>query len=208
MLLVDHFPVPVSGPFDSPTTSSSGLVTVWRKSLLSDIDQLSLLKDLADQLTDSAERLPASDQAELSPSLETVLEDEVRRLTGLLNGLVSESAFRIRAGRREPLPPAPLVGRTTAALTGAADPVATALRDLGAAMSCVARESEWRRRPAGKERDRALRFSRQGLTWAIGMARTRILRAAAILRSAADTPRPNTGRAAAAMPRSGSERAR
>ncbi|MEU9288325.1 hypothetical protein AB0D57_27400 [Streptomyces sp. NPDC048275] len=103
----------------------------------------------------------------------------------MLNHLASESAFRIRAGNRAPLTPAAHLRQTTTALTRAAEPVSTALRDLGAAVACLGRADACRHRPAGPARERALAFAQEGLVWTIGNARQRLVHAATVLRTAA-----------------------
>ncbi|MFF8481986.1 hypothetical protein [Streptomyces antibioticus] len=153
---------------------------------LSDLDQRLLLITLADQLTDAADRLPLPDMIEPTAALAEILEDEIRTVGGLLNNLASESAFRIRAGSRQPLAPPAHIVQTTTALVMAADPVGAALRDLAAALSCLGRADDCRHRAAGPARERALSFVRDGLRWTIVHAHQRLIRAASTLRTTAE----------------------
>ncbi|MFJ7969461.1 hypothetical protein [Streptomyces sp. NPDC096324] len=122
-----------------------------------------LLSTLAEQLNDAADRLPLPDKIEPDAALAEILENEIRAVGALLNNLASESAFRIRAGSREPLPPATHIRQTTTAIVMAADPVGAALRDLAAALSCLGRADDCQHRPAGPARERALAFVHDGL---------------------------------------------
>ncbi|MFI0961414.1 hypothetical protein ACH4S8_08410 [Streptomyces sp. NPDC021080] len=151
-----------------------------------------LLITLAGQLNDAADRLPLPDMIQPTPALAKILEDEIRTVEGLLNNLSSESAFRFRAGSREPLPPAAHIRQTTTALVKAAEPVGAALRDLDAAVSCLAHADDCRHRSAGPEQEQALAFAREGLLWTIVHAHRRLVHAVALLRTAAEhrTPSP------------------
>ncbi|BDH07208.1 hypothetical protein [Streptomyces seoulensis] len=145
-----------------------------------------LLTGLAEQLTAVVDRLQAPDTVQPSPVLARVLAEQTSEVKQVLAHLTSESAFRTRAGVREPLPPASTAQVAAGALVRSADPVSTALRDLNAAVACLSRADACRDRPPGPARDQAAAFAHQGLVWSLGSARRRLAMAATLLRDAAE----------------------
>ncbi|MDX2763003.1 hypothetical protein [Streptomyces europaeiscabiei] len=146
-----------------------------------------LLHDVADRLNTIADHLPLPDQIRADPAIGEVLEDEVRRLAGLLTYMVGETAFRHRAAAHYPHELTATDRRSTLALARAAQPAGAALAALGTAVHYLGRLSDLPHQPPGPARDHAITIAHQALVNRIAAARGRLAQTARMLRSAADT---------------------